>query len=165
MQRLARLQAGVVPREQAQSLGVTSHVVARLLREGTWQPLARAIYLVYGATRAGSRCPGAGSSPEGITLDWAEASAYLHQIIRDPSSPIDVLTPNRAPIRVTGPWRFIREFPGARPSRSMGAPPRLTAATTILELGITRSPSELLTLIAEAEHRRLISAPELARIL
>lgn len=156
----------VVTREQALGHGLSPHVVARLLREDTWQPLARAIYLLSGGQPCWESLAWGGILAGGDDARLgAESSAYLHKITRDPPAEIDILVPNRAPARVMGPWRFIRESPGARPGGSIGSPPCLTVATTLLELGISRTPADLLTLIAEAEHRRLISTPELVRTL
>ena len=92
--QLAALQGGIVSREQILGHGLSRHVLRRLLDTGTWQPVTRGLFLT-------------GTSPpswEGLA--WGgllvggdrarlgpQASAYLHELVADVPSPIDVLVP------------------------------------------------------------------------
>ncbi len=92
--RLAALQAGLVTREQVLGHGLSRHVLQRLLDTGAWQPVARGLF-VTGTV-----------SPSWDGLAWGglllggdrarlgpQASAYLHELVADAPSPIDVLVP------------------------------------------------------------------------
>ena len=68
--------------------------------------------------------------------------------------PLDVLVPRERRVDVDGPWRFIRETPGARPARSVKDPPRLTVESTVLDLTDVRDAGEVVGLITTAIQRR-----------
>jgi hypothetical protein len=134
--RLSRLQDGVVSREQAIGHGLRPAGVSRLVRDGFWVRLARGIYLT------------SATSPTWPALAWAGvliggdaarlgglAAAHAHGLVAEPPRQIDVLLPvTLSRPRITGPWRFLRERPGARLARTVGSPPRLTVEDTVLDL-------------------------------
>ena len=134
--RLAQLQDGVVSREQAIGLGLSRTAVTRLVRDGFWVRMARGIYLT------------AAMSPTWPALAWAGvliggdaarlgglAAAHLYGLVAEPPPSIDVLIPvTLSRPRITGPWCFVRERPGARSPRTVGSPPRLTIEDTVLDL-------------------------------
>lgn len=134
--RLAQLQDGVVSREQAIGHGLSPSGVSRLVRDGFWVRLDRGIYLT------------AATSPTWPALAWAGvliggdaarlgglAAAHLSGLVTDPPPSIDVLIPTTSSRpRISGPWCFLRERPGARLPRTVGAPPRLTIEDTVLDL-------------------------------
>lgn len=134
--RLARLQDGVISREQALGNGLSSSAVDRLVRDGFWIRLARGVYLT-----APVPPPWAALAWSGVLLggDVARlggmAAAHLHGLVTEPPSRLDVLVPHAAAIpRVLGPWDFHRERTGARQPRTVGSPPRLTIEDTVLDL-------------------------------
>jgi Transcriptional regulator, AbiEi antitoxin len=144
LSELAALQAGVVSREQVIGCGLSRAVVERLVASGWWSILARGIY---------QTSPG---PPSWNGLAWAglllggdqarlgpRASGYLHDLVDDAPIPLDVLVPQDRFCRVTGPWVFARERPGARTRRALGAPARLSVEDTVLDLVGAGSQREL----------------------
>lgn len=134
--RLARLQAGVVSREQATGLGLSPAAVTRLVREGFWTRVVRGVYLL---APVPSAWPALAWSGVLIGGDAARlgglAAAHLHGMVTDPPDLIEVLVPSTVSRpRVTGPWSFCRERQGARQPRTIGSPPRITIEDTVLDL-------------------------------
>ena len=91
-----------------------------------------------------------------------QASAYLHELVADAPSPIDVLVPLGRVVRIPGPWQFRRETPGVRCPRVVGAPARLTLEDTLLDLCATGPEHEMVSLVTTAVSSRRTTA---ARIL
>ncbi len=136
LRQLAQLQAGVVAREQVLGLGFGEAGIARMIREQVWVRLSRGIYLT-GPTE-----------PSWTALAWSgvliggdaariggSAAAHLHGLLPEPPATIEIWVPaaGSAP-RVSGPWTFRRERPGARLASTVGSPPRLTIEDTVLDL-------------------------------
>lgn len=166
LRRLADLQAQLITREQATGLGLSPEALGRLVEQGHWARLAPGLY----STVA--------TEPSWETLAWGgtllggsrarlgpEASGYLYGLLRRPPRPIDVLVPYAAPVRVAGPWRFVRERDGVRPTRSPGSPPRLTPECTVLDLASQRTPGEVVGLVTKAVQKGLTSPERLRRLL
>lgn len=162
---LADQQEGVLSREQILGSGVSSAVLDRLLRQGPWSPLARGLYW----TRGGDP-PWSALAWGGVLLgaDRArlgpEASAHLWALRQAPDV-VDVLVPYARGCAVGGSWSFHRERPGARSPRAVGAPPRLTAADTVLDLLAGATDGEVVTLVTRAVQQRLVSTKSLRSTL
>ena len=152
--RLAAEQAGTLSREQVQAFGISRNVLDRLIQTNTWRRLALGVYLT------------APVEPSWDALAWGgvllggdrsrlgpEASGHLHGLTSRASATIDVLVDHQ--VRVQGPWRFIRETPGARSDRSNGAPSRLLPATTVLDLANSASRGKVIGLLTTVAQRRL----------
>ena len=164
--RLARLQAGVLSREQALGLGVTRRVVDRLLVDGTWARLDRAVYLVPGIEPTW-----AGRVWGGILLGGPESraagltAARLDLLCDDEQLPIDILTPFGSKPRA-GEWvRFRQERPGIRPVSSIAQPPRTRVADTVLDLCAVGSESTCIHWVTTAVQRNLVTPDALRRAL
>ena len=164
--RLAAQQAGLVTLQQALGLGLSRQTLRRLLRDDHWRRLATGLFstvpvppswetLAWGGTLLGG--PHARLGPE--------ASGHLYGLVRKPPRPIDVLVPADAPVRVAGPWRFVRERDGVRPARSPGSPPRLTAECAVLDLANQRSAGDVAGLMTAAVQQRLTSPERVQRLL
>jgi len=164
--RLSEQQEGVLTREQALGSGLTPPVVYRLLEQGTWQALARGVY----STRSGR--------PSWAALAWAgvllggdrarlgpQASGHLWELQAEPPAVVDVLVPHARGCAAAGSWRFERERPGVRSSRTIGEPPRLTAADTVLDLAHQLDDGEVVALVTRAVQQRLVSVERLRRDL
>lgn len=152
--QLAELQDGALSREQALGLGLTDHVISRLLASGTWQPLGAGIYL----TSPGP-VPWLAAAWGGLLVGGSrarlgpQASGHLHGLIDAPDV-VDVLVPLTGPHRASGPWSFLRERPGARSSRTVGSPPRLPVEDAVLDLAAGADPTEVVRLVTRAVQRR-----------
>jgi hypothetical protein len=164
--RLAARQSGLVTLEQALGNGLSRPVLNRLLRDDHWRRLATGLFstvpvppswesLAWGGVLLGG--PHARLGPE--------ASGHLHGLVRRPPRPIDVLVPVATPVRVQGPWRFIRERDGVRPARSPGSPPRLTPECTVLELANARSAGDVAGLLTAAVQQGLTTPDRLRGLL
>ena len=162
--RLAALQAGLVTREQVLGHGLSRHVLQWLLDTGAWQPVARGLF-VTGTV-----------SPSWDGLAWGglllggdrarlgpQASAYLHELVADAPSPIDVLVPLGRVVRIPGPWQFRRETPGIRSPRVVGAPARLTVEDTLLDLCATAQEHHVVSLLTTAVSSRRTTAARILR--
>src|SRR6185295_19768087 len=67
---------------------------------------------------------------------------------------------------VGGEWQFIRERPGARSARSVGAPPRLTVEDTVLDLSAEGSvTSDLVALVTKAVQGRRTTSRRLLKAM
>lgn len=166
LSRLADQQAGVLTREQVLGAGLTRAVLERLLRQGPWSPLARGLYW----TRGGE--------PPWLALAWGgvllggdqarlgpEASAHLWALQAEPPPVVDVLVPYARGCRVSGCWHFQRERAGVRSPRTVGAPPRLTAADTVLDVAASATTGEVVALVARAVQQRVVSTEKLLTTL
>jgi hypothetical protein len=153
--RMAAAQAGVLTREQAMTLGLGRHCIARLLQSGRWQRLAGGLY----CTET--------SEPRWLALAWGgvllggssarlggAAAAHLAGLLPAAPSGIDVLLTHER-IRVDRPpWRFQRERPGVRLG-SVGAPPRLRIEDAVLDLCAGATEREVISLVSTAVQKRL----------
>jgi very-short-patch-repair endonuclease len=162
---LAAAQAGVVSREQVSAVGLTRRPLERLIAEGRWQRLDRGLYL------ASDQPPDwLGLAWGGLLLGGQEArlggrsAGFLHGLNAKPD-PIDVLIPWQSVIASRGAWRFVRERPGARASRSVGEPPRLTIEDTVFDLTQGASEAEAIDLVMRAVQTRRTSADRLRRLM
>ncbi len=164
--RLARLQAGVVTREQAMGHGLSRHVLRRLVDGGTWLRVCPGLFATVGVAPSWEALAWGGTLLGGPNSRLGpEASGYLYGLLQRPPKPIDVLVPLAAPREVLGPWRFIRETPGARPCRSPGSPPRLPAECAVLDLVAQRPEGEVVGLITSAVQKGLTTPERLSRLL
>lgn len=166
LRRLAALQAHLVTREQALSLGLSRAALNRLVDSGQWLRISPGLFslvpvapsweaLAWGGTLLGG--PHARLGPE--------ASGHLYGLVRRPPRPIDVLVPAASPVRVQGPWRFIREQDGVRPGRSPGSPPRLTPECTVLDLAGQYLAGDVVGLVTTAVQKGLTDPERLRRLL
>ncbi len=162
--RLADAQAGVVSRGQALDAGVSRHVITRLVESEAWLRLGRGVFLTRPTT------------PDWDALAWGgvllggplarlgpESSAFLHRLSEKPPDMVDVLVDAEREVAVAGPWRFIRERPGARSGRSVGAPPRLSVESTVIDLSNIREQGAVVGLVTTAVQRRLTTVERLRR--
>ena len=166
LRRLASLQSNLVTREQALALGLSREALGRLVKTGAWLRIATGLFsvvpvpsswetLAWGGTLLGG--PRARLGPE--------ASGYLYELVRRPPRPIDVLVPAAAPVRVSGPWRFVRERDGVRPARSPGSPPRLTPECTVLDLAGARPVGDVVGLVTRAVQKGLTNPDRMRQLL
>jgi len=166
LNRLANAQSGVVSREQARGQGVTDRVIHRLIREDRWRPLARGIYLTVPVQPSWDGLCWAGLLIGGDRARLGpRASGHLHQLLPTASQPVDILVPTGRSHRVDGPWQFSRERIGARTARSVGSPPRLTVADTVLDLCAAGSPSEVVGLLTRAAQLRIMTPQQLLAVM
>jgi hypothetical protein len=138
---LALLQDGVVTREQALGLGLSRHAITRLANRDSWLRLTAGVY---------QTLPGAPTWP---AVAWAgvliggdrarvagQAAATLCGLREAPPDIVEILVPAGGGCpRLTGPWSFRRETPGARLPRSVGSPPRITVEDLVLDLAAEAS--------------------------
>jgi hypothetical protein len=159
---LASFQAGVVSRDQAFGCGLSRAALARLVASGWWTIIARGIYQTSPTPTSWNGLAWAGLL---VGADRARlgprASGHLHGLLDDPPAPIDVLVPRDRLCRIDGPWVFMRERPGARTPRTLGAPPRLSVEDTVLDLAASGSEPELVSLVTRAVQRRRTSTSAL----
>lgn len=164
--RLAALQSHLVSRDQALCLGLSREALGRLVNSGQWLRISPGLFstvplspsweaLAWGGTLLGG--PHARLGPE--------SSGHLYGLVAKPPRPIDVLVPVAAPVRVQGPWRFIRERDGVRPARSPGSPPRLTPECTVLDLIGRRPAGDVVGLVSGAVQKGLTTPDRLCRAL
>jgi hypothetical protein len=152
----------VVNREQAHGQGVTDRVIERLIGEDRWRPLARGIYLTLPTDPTWDGLCWAGLLIGGDRARLGpRASAHLHQLLPAAPQPVDILVPTGRSHRVDGPWQFSRERIGVRSPRTVGSPPRLTVADTVLDLCAAGSPSEVVGLLTTAAQLRIITPQRL----
>jgi hypothetical protein len=165
LRRLAACQDGVLTVEQATAHGVSPTVVKRLCAQEQWRRLGRGVLWT-----AASDPPWPARAWAGVLLggDRArlgpESSAHLWELGAAPE-PIDVLVPYGRGGTATGPWTFHRERPGVRSPRTVGAPPRLTAADTVLDLTARRDEGGTVEVVTRAVQQRLVTPPALLEAL
>ncbi len=164
--RLALHQGGVVTREQAVGLGLSRHVIARLVNSDTWRRVSRGV--LYTA-------PG---EPPWDALAWAgilvggqparlgpEASGHIYGLRPEPPMPVDILVPAGAHVMRAGPWRFHREMPDVHSAQTVGSPPRLTVEDTVLDLAGAGTDGDAVTLVTDALRLRLTTPSRLRAAL
>jgi hypothetical protein len=166
LRRLADLQDGVVSHEQVVGHGLSRDVSARLVRSGSWQRLARGLYLTHPLAPSWDALAWGGVLLGGPRARLGpEASGFRHGLRPDPPTPLDVLVPVDHPIGSRGYWRFQRERPGARPGRSVGSPPRLSVEDTVLDLADGAAAGDVVGVVTTAVQRRLTTPDRLRRNL
>lgn len=165
VQRLSVLQAGVVSREQARGLGMSDHVLARLVREERWRRLAAGVFRTADVDSGWDALAWAGVLLGGEHARLGPASsAHLHGFVVEPPSPVDVLVrPNGSRLR-SGDWRFLQDHPGVR-GPSVGSPPRLSVDDAVLDLCATGTEGEVVALVTAAVQQRRTRPARLAAVL
>lgn len=161
---MAEVQANVVSREQVLGLGVSRHVIERLLVTDRWRAVATGIYHTVPAEPTWHSLAWAGALIGGGRARMGpRASAYLHQVFDVAPMPIDILVPIDRYTQRSGPWEFRRERTGARRSESRGALPRLSVEDTVLDLCASCRDGEAVALLATAVQRRLTTPARLVK--
>jgi hypothetical protein len=129
--------------------------------------VARGIYHTTASRPAWDGLASAGSSSAGVARGWVrERRASYTTSSNDAPRPVDVLVPVGRSARAGGEWQFIRERPGARSARSVGAPPRLTVEDTVLDLSAEGSvTSDLVALVTEAVQGRKTTSRRLLKAM
>ncbi|MET3806237.1 very-short-patch-repair endonuclease [Nakamurella sp. UYEF19] len=162
--RLAAAQAGVVSRSQALATGLTTKAVYRLLKDGSWGPLERGIFLVphtgpswLGRVWAGVLLGGSESRAAGST------AASLHGLDDEQRLPIEILVPSGTTPPQRDWLRFRQEREQVRASSGSAAPPRTRIADTVLDLCSEASADACLHWVTTAVQRRLVT-PESLRL-
>ena len=163
---LTVLQGGVVTREQAAAHGVSHRVLERLVAEGHWQRLDRGVFLAEAGSPsfaalawAGTLIGGPGARAGGL------AAARLSGLTDTDPTPVTILVPHgRRPID-RGAWEFVRERPGTRDPRTVGAPPRTTVEDTVLDLCATARSEDVVGWVTLAVERRRTTPVRLVRAL
>jgi hypothetical protein len=163
---LAEHQADVLTRNQALALGLSRHSVGRLVESGQWRAMARGLYYTLP------------HDPPWLALAWAgvllggdearlggRAAGHLHKLIATPPETVEVLIPQTQTVTNREPWTFRREPPGRRSPRSVGSPPRLGIADTVVDLCSASTESQVVSHVTTAVQRRLVSPERLLRTL
>jgi hypothetical protein len=136
LHNLALLQDGVVTREQALGLGLSRHAITRLANRDSWLRLTAGVYQTLPGAPAWPAVAWAGVLIGGDRARLAgQAAATLCGLRESPPDIVEILVPAGGGCpRLTGPWRFRRETPGARLARTVGSPPRITVEDLVLDL-------------------------------
>lgn len=131
---LGEAQGGVLTAAQVGRAGLRRPAVERLLRDGQWQLLERALYYAGSTPPPWSAWAWAGVLLGGPSARLGGlAAAFLGGLVPDEPALVTVLVPFGEVHRSRQCWRFRRERPGVR-GRSTGFPPRTTVADTVLDL-------------------------------
>jgi very-short-patch-repair endonuclease len=161
---LAEAQADVVSREQVLGLGLSRHVIERLLATDRWRAVARGIYHTLPTEPRWDSLAWAGALIGGARARMGpQASAYLYQLLDVAPMPIDVLVPADRYLQRSGPWNFHRERIGARRPQSRGSLPRLSVEDTVLDLCASSGEGDAVALLATAVQRRLTTPARLVK--
>ena len=162
LQRLADYQSGVLSREQVLGQNVSSDVIARLIRSGSWQRLDNGLYLTHPLEPSWEALAWGGILVGGPRARLGpQASGYRHGLTAEAPDPLDVLIPADKLIQSRDHWRFLRERPGARHGRSLGSPPALGVDDTVLDLANGRAAAEVVGLVTTAVQRRMTTPDRL----
>jgi hypothetical protein len=152
----------VLTREQVLGHQVSSSVIARLIRSGSWQRLGNGLYLTHALEPSWDAFAWGGVLLGGSRARLGpEASGHRHGLIPDGPHPVDVLIPADKLISSRDHWRFVRERPGARLGRSFGSPPRLGVEDAVLDLANLRGDAEVVSLVTTAVQRRMTTPDQL----
>lgn len=154
----------MLSRDQVLGHGISPDVLARLVSSGRWSRLAPGLFCVTSDPTWESLAWGGTLLGGPVARLGPEASGHLYGLLPRPPRPVDVLVPYERPVRVQGPWRFVRELSGVRPGRSPGAPPRLTSECTVLDLANERPEGRVAGLVTAAVQKGL-TTPERLRTL
>ena len=171
---MARLQAGVLSRQQLLQLGYTDRSLDRASRD--WTRLARGVYLLTNLSRnapweslvwAGVLLGGDGASAAGptaavlhglLSLDET-CRSYVPQVALRADAEVHVLTPGRRVSSRPG-FVFIADPRGSLPSRGQD-PPRTRIEDTVLDLCAAGPAPDAVTWLSRACQRRLTSEKRL----
>ena len=162
----AEAQGGAVSYRQVIDHGLSREVLSRLVSDGSWQRMAQGLFFTLS-----SEPPWVAIAWGGILLGGAESrlgpesSGFMHKLLAAPPEVIDVLVPRIRRVRVRGPWRFIRERPTSRSSRTIGSPPRLAVETAVLDLASARSVTDVVHLVTRAVQLRTTTPSRLLACL
>jgi hypothetical protein len=168
MLALARLQGGVLSREQVTAHGFTRHSIERLVRQQQWCVLDRGIYSTrpddgdwHASAWAGVLIGGDRSRLGGL------AAAYLHGLLDVAPEAILVLVPEQTRRQNRPPWVFRRERASVRNPRSIGGPQRTVIEDTVLDLcdGVDGNDRTAAHWVTTAIQRRLTTASRLRSAL
>ena len=164
--RLAACQDGALTLEQATAHGVSPAVIKRLCAQRQWQRLGRGLLYLHPARPPWPAWAWAGVLAAGDRARLGPAaSAHLWGLIAEAPATIDVLQPFGERCTISGPWNFRRERAGVRSPRSVGSPPRLTGADTVLDLTGAARGGDVVALVTRAVQLRLVSASTLLEAL
>ncbi|MGI3782994.1 MAG: type IV toxin-antitoxin system AbiEi family antitoxin domain-containing protein [Janthinobacterium lividum] len=163
--RLAQFQDGVVSTAQAESAGMTRHVIARCLGAGQLGTIVRGVYAVGvappsfdGLSWAGCLVGGEGSRIGGL------AAARLLGLADEVPDVVTVLLPDgRRAGRDDPRWEFVRGRPGVRLGTGQGSPPRISVEDTVLDLCDRSDKAEVVGWVSAAVQRRLTTPNRLRR--
>jgi len=163
--RLASFQDGVVSTAQAESAGVTRHVIARCLGDGQLSSVVRGVYGIGpaaptfdGLAWAGCLVGGEDSRVGGL------AAARLLGLGDEVPETVTVLLPAGRRVGRDDPrWEFVRERPGVRSGAGRGSPPRLSVEDTVLDLCDRCEREDVVGWVAAAVQRGLTTPGRLRR--
>lgn len=150
---------------QAESAGMTRHVIARCLADGNLSPVVRGIYAVDSAppTFEGLAWAGCLVAGEGSKVGGA-AAAHLSRLSDAVPDTLDVVVSGgRSVRRDDARWRFVREQGGVLRAAGPGLPPRLSVEDTVLDLCESCSEPEVVGWVSAAVQRRLTTPERLQR--
>ncbi|SDS54476.1 Transcriptional regulator, AbiEi antitoxin, Type IV TA system [Microlunatus soli] len=166
---MAKLQAGVLTREQAIGHGFGAPSLRRLVRDGHWQRLARGVYLTSPLKPDWTANAWAGVLIGGDQARLGGLAAAYQERLTEPPDELLVLVPHTIQRENMPPWMFRRERTEVRRPMSLGSPPRSRVEDTILDLCDPDFPgSDLRTpadWIADAVQKRLTTTARLRRVL
>jgi hypothetical protein len=151
---LARVQAGVLSRQQLLAEGLSSRVIKRMLGMGLLTPFERGYYCRAGSVDWPGRAWAGllmGGSAAVLGMD---AAAHLHGLINAAPDEITVFAPT--PVAARPGWRFLRS------TRSgTGEPARTSIAATVVDLCAERDEDAIAALVADAISSRKTTAQDL----
>ncbi|GAB2592079.1 hypothetical protein GCM10009593_35610 [Microlunatus antarcticus] len=155
----------MVSTAQAESAGLTRHVIARCLTDGQLGAVTRGVYGLgtaapsfEGLAWAGCLVGGEGSRVGGL------AAARLLRLADEAPDVVTVLLPDGRRAGRAGPrWEFVRGRPGVRSSAGRGSPPRLSVEDTVLDLCDQSDREDVVGWVAAAVQRGLTTPKRLRR--
>ena len=160
--RLAHCQEGVLSWQQIRGHNLSRNVVARLVQSGSWQRLTPGLYLTNPLPPAWPALAWGGVLLGGPRARLGpDASGHLHGLLPTAPDPVDVMVPVETVLLAREHWRFLRERPGARGSRTVGSPPRLSVEDTVLDLADARPAGDVVGLVTVAVGNRLTTPDRL----
>ena len=152
---------------QAESAGMTRHVIARSLGDGRLSPVTRGVYVVGRSepTFDGLAWAGCLMGGEGSRIGGLAAARLLGLDDETPETVTVVLPAGRQVTREDLRWSFVRERPGVRWRTGSGSPPRLGVEDTVLDLCDESEVAEVVGWVAAAVQRGLTTPARLRRHL
>lgn len=148
--------------QQVLATGMSRDGLRGLVKQGQWTRVATGVHSTSPAPPSWEQLAWGGVLVGGpMAALGGMAAAHLFGLA-DPTTPIDVWTPEGSPViqRPQGPWRFRR---GVR--RVVGHPPRTSLDETILDLCSGASPDDQSHWIAAALRSRKTTPERLTRAL
>lgn len=166
MSVLAREQAGVLTRAQADEGGLSRHVIERLRRSGDWQVLDKGVYsTVRGRPTWMARAwAGLMIGGDGAALA-ASSAAVLHGLAEGEPLPIRILIPHHRRVADRTWVRFQRQRDDIRMPVAAALPARTRVEDTVLDLCAASEPAEVISWITKAVQRRVASPARLRTAL